>query len=126
MGRYTPLSVFSTAFAAEYRGWAAAHDVTQDQIAATLDRNRSYVSERMSGKRALDTEDVDALASLTGQTGQQLIVELARRAQSRIAASNIRQLPTTRTGQRPPFEVDELKGAAYDQSDGEVGDVEEP
>lgn len=34
----------------------------------------------MNGKRALDTDDVDALAKLTGTTGKNLMIELARLA----------------------------------------------
>lgn len=38
----------------------------------------------MNGKRALDTDDVDALAKLTGTTGKNLMIELARLAKEDI------------------------------------------
>lgn len=38
----------------------------------------------MNGKRALDTDDVDALAKLTGTTGKNLMIELARLAKENI------------------------------------------
>lgn len=130
MTRYAPLSAFTTAFAAEYRGWAAAHAITQDALADALGRNRSYVSERMSGKRALDTEDVDALAALTATTGKELMIELARRVRvstTEQPAATVTDISTARNTQpSAPFEVDELRGVAYDQTEGEVGDVEEP
>lgn len=91
--RYRPLSPLSTAFAAEYRGWAAANGIRQDQIADQLGRNRSYVSERMAGKRPLDTDDVDALAALTQVLGKDLLVELARRAQGN--TKNVSELRPT-------------------------------
>lgn len=63
--------------------------VTGAQIAAKLDRNKGYVSERVNGKRPLDTEDVDALAMLAGDgwTGKSLLIELARRARAEERAS---------------------------------------
>lgn len=76
---YRPLSPFARAFAIEYKGWAKGHNITLKQIAAKLDRTVPYASERSNGKRALDTMDIDALASLTGITGRDLMIELARR-----------------------------------------------
>ncbi|MBB2957293.1 hypothetical protein [Pseudoclavibacter helvolus] len=82
MTRYNDLTPFSIAFAAAYRGFMAENNVTGKQIAAKLGRNTGYVSERINGKRALDTEDIDALAMLAGGglDGGQLFLELARRA----------------------------------------------
>ena len=81
MNRYREISDFAKAFAAEYAGFMKANGVTNLQIAEVLGRNDGYVSERKSGKRPLDLDDVDALASLvTGWTGRTLMIELARRA----------------------------------------------
>ncbi|MBN9176073.1 MAG: hypothetical protein J0I43_01705 [Microbacterium sp.] len=75
---------FALAFAAEYKGFMKAHSVSGAQIAAVLDRGEGYVSERVNGKRALDTNDVDALASLVPEwDGLTLMLELSRRAESR-------------------------------------------
>ena len=80
--RYRPLTPFASAFAAEYKGFMKANGITNLQIAGKLLRNDGYVSERVNGKRALDTEDVDALALLVpGWTGKSLMMELARRVQ---------------------------------------------
>lgn len=59
-------------------------DVTGQDLAKKLGRSVAYVSERINGKRALDTEDVDALALLAGGgwTGRTLMIELARRARA--------------------------------------------
>lgn len=74
------MSEFATSFAKEFKGFMRANNVTGAQLADTLGRNAGYVSERVNGKRALDTNDVDALASLVnGWTGVQLMRELARR-----------------------------------------------
>ncbi|WEB55799.1 helix-turn-helix domain-containing protein [Bifidobacterium breve] len=55
-----------------------AHKVRQRQIAEYLGFTEAYVSERVNGKRAIDTNDVDALAALSGTTGRSLMIELAR------------------------------------------------
>lgn len=75
------MSPFALAFAAEYKGFMKANSVTGAQIAEVIDRGEGYVSERVNGKRALDTNDVDALASLVpGWDGLSLMIELSRRA----------------------------------------------
>lgn len=78
------LSAFALAFASEYKAYAKIHGVTQTQLAEYLDRVQSYVNRGMNGKRALDTDDVDALAKLTGTTGKNLMIELARLAKEDI------------------------------------------
>lgn len=84
MERYPVLSPFTLAFAKVYRGFMKESGITGRMIADKLGRNVGYVSERVSGKRALDTEDVDALAMLVGNgwTGRTLMIELARRARA--------------------------------------------
>lgn len=76
------MSPFSVALAGAYRGFMNEARVTGKQIAKQLGRNAGYVSERINGKRPLDTEDVDTLALLAGGdwTGQNLMMELVRRA----------------------------------------------
>ena len=76
-----PISAFAIAFANEYKSYMKAHKVRQVAIANALQVTEAYVSERVNGKRALDTDDVDALAKLTGTTGKNLMIELARLAQ---------------------------------------------
>ncbi|MBT1161284.1 helix-turn-helix transcriptional regulator [Bifidobacterium sp. SO1] len=72
------LSGFALAFAIEYKAYMKAHGITQVQLADTLGRTQPYVSKGINGKRPLDTDDVDALASLSGTTGRSLMIELAR------------------------------------------------
>lgn len=79
-----PLSQFALAFAKEYKEYAKIHGVKQTQLAQYLNRVQSYVNRGMNGKRALDTDDVDALAKLTGTTGKNLMIELARLAKEDI------------------------------------------
>lgn len=79
--RFPKTSAFSQAFAAEFKAFMSAQGVRGAQIASILDRGEGYVSERVNGKRPLDTEDVDALASLIpGWSGIDLMIELSRRA----------------------------------------------
>ncbi len=84
MSKYPVLSEFSIAFADAYRGFMKEHRVTGQMLTQKLGRALGYVSERVNGKRALDTEDVDALAMLAGEgwTGRTLMIELARRARA--------------------------------------------
>ncbi|MFT4051590.1 MAG: hypothetical protein QM677_04975 [Microbacterium sp.] len=80
---YPPIRPFSVALAREYKGFMKASSVTGAQIAAKLGRNDGYVSERANGKRPLDMDDIDALASLVhGWDGQRLMLELVRRAEA--------------------------------------------
>lgn len=82
MSKYPELSEFSLAFADAYRGFMREYRITGLELTEKLGRALGYVSERVNGKRALDTEDVDALAMLAGEgwTGRTLMIELARRA----------------------------------------------
>ena len=73
------MSAFALAFATEYKKYMKAHKVRQRQIAEYLGFTEAYVSERVNGKRAIDTNDVDALAALSGTTGRSLMIELAPR-----------------------------------------------
>jgi hypothetical protein len=79
--RFPKTSAFSRAFAAEFKAFMSTHGVRGAQIAEKLDRGEGYVSERVNGKRPLDTDDIDALAGLVdGWTGIDLMIELSRRA----------------------------------------------
>ena len=79
---FPALRPFSIAFAAQYRGFMKSENITQHHIADVIKRDRSYVSERVNGLRPIDTDDVDALASLTGWNGRDLLIELAKRART--------------------------------------------
>lgn len=79
---FPSLRPFSIAFAAQYRGFMKSENITQQHIADVIKRDRSYVSERVNGLRPIDTDDVDALASLTGWTGRDLLIELSKRART--------------------------------------------
>jgi hypothetical protein len=79
--RFPNTSAFTRAFAAEYKAFMNTHGVKGAQIAESLGRGEGYVSERVNGKRPLDTDDVDALANFVdGWSGIDLMIELARRA----------------------------------------------
>lgn len=87
-------------------------DVTGAEIAARLGRAPGYVSERVNGKRALDTDDVDALAELAGSpwTGRALMIELARRV--RAAEDGSGEIITVDFGVRGSSE--DLREAAFE------------
>lgn len=82
--RFPKTSAFTRAFAAEYKAFMVSAGIRGADIASVLDRGEGYVSERVNGKRPLDTDDVDALASLVeGWNGIDLMIELSRRARNR-------------------------------------------
>lgn len=75
---FRAVSAFALAFAEQYKKYMKAHGVKQRQIAEHMKVTEAYVSERVNGKRALDANDVDALAVLSDTTGRSLMIELAR------------------------------------------------
>lgn len=74
-----PVGEFTRLFAAEVKGALKSADVNQLEVAEALGRNQSYVSERISGKRAFTTDDLDVIAKLCGETPKTFITEMARR-----------------------------------------------
>ena len=70
---------FTREVAAEVRGLMAARKISQTVLAERLDRSQAYVSERASGKKAFDTDDIDGIADLLGITGVTLLTPIARR-----------------------------------------------
>ena len=87
---FREMSAFALAFATEYKKYMKAHKVKQRQIAEYLGFTEAYVSERVNGKRAIDTNDVDALAALSGTTGRSLMIETGSPHQGNIAPAGIR------------------------------------
>lgn len=63
----------------------AEYDVQQIQVAARLGRAKSYVSERLSGKKPVDSDLMDAVAELAGIDTNQLLDEINRRMSASIA-----------------------------------------
>lgn len=97
MTRYRDISEFAQAFAAEFKGFMKANSITNLQLAARLGRNDGYISERANGKRPLDADDVDALASLVqGWTGRDLMIELSRRVRVGLAPQSADASATAR------------------------------
>lgn len=89
MNRYRDISAFAQSFAAEFKGFMKANSVTNLQLAERLGRNDGYISERANGKRPIDADDVDALASLvSGWTGRDLMIELSRRVRVGLAPAS--------------------------------------
>lgn len=123
---YPPLSDFTLAFAREYKAFMVANGIKGYQIAEKLGRNESYVSVRANGKRALDTQDVDALAILAGWSGESLMLELARRASAaghpggagaddHDRSATVHDLTARRELTREP--VDDLRAVAAEESE---------
>lgn len=120
MKQYGDMTPFALRFAEEYKGWMTANGITQSQISDKIGRNQGYVSERVNGRRALDTLDVDALAALTHMTGRDLMIELAKRARQ------LRSLPDVGGLEDDARTEWELRQAASRQRTGELGDDDDP
>lgn len=75
-------SAFSRAFATHLRDFLDAEGVTQDDIrkgfvdAGLPPRSQAYVSERLRGLRAVDTDFVSVAATLLGKTPRGLVSEV--------------------------------------------------
>ncbi|MGO2112743.1 MAG: helix-turn-helix domain-containing protein [Pseudoclavibacter sp.] len=91
--------------------------ITQADFAAAIDRQQSYVSERVRGLYPLSTDELDGLASLLDMTGRQLLALLADRMKPMSEAPS--NVSTMRP--RPDLHSLDLRGdqdiaATYDRS----------
>lgn len=109
-----PVGEFTRLFAAEVKGAMKSAGVTQPQVAEAMSRNQSYVSERVSAKRAFTTEDLDVIARLCGQSPKAFITEIARRTRDIKIDSDLAGVtPIVRTSREDflatvPLESDKL------------------
>lgn len=72
-------SRFSRAFAAALRGYIKQNDISQRAVAKASNYSTGYVSGRLNGHHAVDTDMVDAVAELTGVSPFDLHQILIRR-----------------------------------------------
>jgi transcriptional regulator with XRE-family HTH domain len=79
----SPVSAFAQHVAQKVRGLTAENGLTQMHVATRLGRAQSYVSNRMQGRQAWTTNDLDAIAGMMGMTGMQLLEEVSRRSRDR-------------------------------------------
>lgn len=77
-----PVSDFSRRFAAALRGYMKEHDVSQKDVAARVERSPGYVSEHISGKRAVDGDLIAAIADAARVAPEGLVEEVTRRMRS--------------------------------------------
>ena len=73
------MSDFSRVFAAALRGVMSEHGVRQSDIAARIGYSEAYVSGRLSGKKAIDTDILDAVGQLADLDTVALMAEMTRR-----------------------------------------------
>lgn len=78
---------FSKTFAQVLRGVMTEQGITVEQVAERLGRSTGFVSERTRGIRPVDTDIVDAVASLSDQESAALFMEIARRMNVRVEGS---------------------------------------
>lgn len=117
------MTAFAVAFAAEFKGFMKSNGVTGAQIAEVLGRGEGYVSERTNGKRALDTNDVDALAELAGKgwTGKTLMIELARRTRLASRGGELIEVQFTRVDDQSGLEAASERENEPDSDEGFEG-----
>lgn len=65
--------------AAEVRAALARRRMSAVALAAAMGRSRSYLSRRLTGETALDTDDLDAIAHLVGVPLVELIASATAR-----------------------------------------------
>jgi predicted XRE-type DNA-binding protein len=91
-----PTSELSRAVSAHVKAWMRDRSITQPEVAERLGRAQSYVSERLNGIRALDTDDLDVIAELGGTNGRDLLVFVLkeiRRTPDQIPAPRSKDTP---------------------------------
>ncbi|MCA0332282.1 MAG: helix-turn-helix domain-containing protein [Actinobacteria bacterium] len=108
-------TAFTRAVAAEIRGLLRSRNLSQTEVAAALDRSQAYVSLRVTGKAAFDTDDVDVLAGLIGLDGVEFLELIARRVSEDARALGGDELSERRGRMRAG---QELPHAAYSSDDG--------
>ncbi|WP_336631414.1 MULTISPECIES: helix-turn-helix domain-containing protein [unclassified Microbacterium] len=59
------------------KAFMRSNHITQVQLASELERDQSYVSERVTGKRAFTTDELDAIALLAEWEPRRFIQHLA-------------------------------------------------
>lgn len=111
---------FSIAFSAVLKGIMSENGISQVAVADALSRNQSYVSERVSGKRAFTTDEVDAVAQLMNTTGRALLLLAAQRLQETKPARHLTALPPLDSDYLHNVELDRDELAAS-HDDGSVG-----
>lgn len=82
-----PVRPFSVAFGEVVRARLTAEGITQTAYGVAAGRDQSYISERVNGRRAFTTDDIDVLADLISAKGaaidgRTLIVQLAQAAKT--------------------------------------------
>jgi len=70
------------------------HDISQVQVAKYLNKSRSYVWGRLTGRHALSVDIIGAVARIAHEPPEQLTGELAIRAASQGARQPERGKPT--------------------------------
>lgn len=70
---------FSRRFASALRGYMRERGIYQSSLAEHIGRSVGFVSEHLSGQRAVDTDMLDAVAELAGISSRHLYEEIGRR-----------------------------------------------
>jgi transcriptional regulator with XRE-family HTH domain len=70
------VSAFTQAFAAGVRDVMRKYGVQQVPLAERIGRSQGFISERTSGKRAVDTDILDGIAAMAGVTPRALVREI--------------------------------------------------
>lgn len=78
-----PTTAFTKAFAAALREVMTARGVVQTKVAAAINRDQTFVSERTSGKRPCDTDIIAGVAEVAGVTPQTIVRETLAKMKQR-------------------------------------------
>lgn len=86
--------------------------ITQRQLADELGRDQAYISERVTGKRAFSTDELDAIAKLANVLPRELIEYLAIRLAENVTP--IRNTQQSRAQRKPAKAVAKPKKSVID------------
>lgn len=126
----TAAARFNRAVGSQIKAEIAAHGETVKGVAERSGISRSSLIKYLDGDRHIPVSSVYRIGQLWGLAPEIIVERATERFNSdeqrmRHSGAAVTDLASRRPS-IPPFEVDELAGVAYDQSEGEVGDVEEP
>lgn len=113
-------SDFSRALGAHLADVMRERGITQTQVADRLGRVQGYVSERLNGHRAPETDLIDAVAALAHLTPHALMLELLARGTSAVGAAatppGTRAVPSRRGHARSPRDAQGGTGTRTDST----------
>lgn len=84
---YPAVTLYSKAFGAALAEVMKKRSVSQVLLGQEIDRPQSYISDRLRGMRACDTDMIAGVAALSGITTRQVVLDVLK--EMRLAAASV-------------------------------------